>query len=343
MGVALSARLLLARVGVQESPFLLFFAAVLVAASVGGLGPGLLATALAALFGNFFFMAPRLSLELNDRSQRVQLGMYVAEGAIISGLCAVLQTTRRRAEVNESAARSLERRILQLSEAEQRRIGHDLHDGLGQHLTGVALLSSSLRQKLEAAKVGDLVDDARRVETLLSKAIAWTRDLASNLAPTAVETGGLAPALQDLAEAAEVLFDIRCAFEQEGEAESIAVEPAAAIHLYRIAQEAVSNAVKHGGATEISIRLTLCEGRFDLAVVANGGALPEGWRAGATKGMGLRTMNYRARAIGATLVLRNGDAGGTVLTCRGAVVVAAEGQDDFDSDSQFNDFTTRGG
>src|SRR3954451_25104427 len=125
----------------QDAPSLIFFGTVMGIAWFGGFGPGALATVLAAIASNYFFTDPFYKFHFYDPAERWRSVLFMGEGLFISILCDKLMRARRRAEASEQAARRLERRILEVTEAEQGRIGRDLHDGLGQHLTGVAFLS----------------------------------------------------------------------------------------------------------------------------------------------------------------------------------------------------------
>jgi two-component system, LuxR family, sensor kinase FixL len=212
-------------------------------------------------------------------------------------------TERKRAE-------ELERSLLKISEREQTRIGQDLHDGLGQHLAGIELMSQVLEQKLaarklkaEAARAGDI---ARHVRD----AISQTRLLARGLSPFVLESEGLASALKELAHRTESVFGVACEFRMDGK---LAVSNVVANHLYRIAQEAVTNAVKHGKAERIDIRLETSNAQVALSVKDNGRGIPSVLPE--NRGIGLRIMQYRAGVIGATLTAERDPAGGTVVRC----------------------------
>jgi PAS domain S-box-containing protein len=203
----------------------------------------------------------------------------------------------------------LEQEVLQISDLEQRRIGQDLHDGICQYLAGIEMKSEVLEQKLakksraQAAQAGQIAKHVR-------EAIAQTRSLARSLSPFIVESEGLTSGLKELAGSAEKLFGATVRLEVE-KAVSIS-DRTVATHLYRIAQEAVSNAVKHGKAKELEIRLSRQEGQFVLSISDNGtgfGPQPAG------SGMGLRIMQYRANIIGATLQVQKRPAGGVSVIC----------------------------
>jgi len=204
----------------------------------------------------------------------------------------------------------LERELLEISDREQRRIGHDLHDGLCQHLAGIELMSQVLEQKLtpkskDAAKrAGDIAKNVRDT-------IGQTRSLARGLSPVTLESEGLTSALNELAVNTEKMFKVQCHFESD--ASVVVHSQAAATHLFRLAQEAVSNAIKHGKAKQIAIHLKSDPGRIYLAVNDNGKGFPAG--APKSKGMGLRIMQFRAGMIGGTLTIERNASGGTSVIC----------------------------
>jgi signal transduction histidine kinase len=318
VGVTLGVKLLLRPIISQDAPFLLFFAAVLIAAWIGGLGPGLLATALATVFNGYFFMQPFNQFAFASADQVARLMLSALEGVCISVICTKLQSARQRAEESEREARELERRILEISDAEQRRIGYDLHDGLGQHLTGIALMTRQLENRLTAEQSPHAAR-AVKISGLADTAVEWTHNLTRSLSPPALEKVGLAEALQELAANAENIFNIQCSFERDGQTDIR--DLAAAVHLYRIAQEAISNAVKHGNAAHIRLRLSDLGNEIHMQIIDDGSGIQPANNHGEQDGMGLRIMQYRARMIGAQIDVqhRNGESqnqSGTVVTCR---------------------------
>ncbi len=205
----------------------------------------------------------------------------------------------------------LEQQILDISDRERRRIGQDLHDGLGQHLAGLELMIEALQHKLaaknktEAARAGEIASHVR-------EAIRQTRSLARGLSPVAFDRHGLMSALQELAANASNMFRVNCRFTCVGH---VHVENnAAATHLFRIAQEAVSNAVKHGRPREIQIALTDDPDAVRLMVADDGAGLPAPNQPRGN-GMGLRIMTYRATVIGGTINIAPAAGGGTSVTC----------------------------
>ncbi len=206
--------------------------------------------------------------------------------------------------------RRLEREILDITEQERRRIGQDLHDGLGQMLTGLGLLSQNLARQLNQQGV-EQAGDAAEITELLKEADQYARDLARGLTPVDLEASGLGKALQRLSDNAERLFGLDAAFDMVGD--PLVHNSTAATHMYRIAQEAVSNAVRHGSAHAIHIALAEGPGQIRLRVKDDG----EGFRPGEHDGpgMGMRIMNYRARIIGGALEVTSRPGTGTTITC----------------------------
>jgi PAS domain S-box-containing protein len=205
----------------------------------------------------------------------------------------------------------LERQILEISDREQARIGQDIHDGLCQHLVSLAFDANSLEQRLTAQRRPE-AETAQRLADFLDQAISESRQLSRGLFPVRLGSEGLAPALDELAKATRDRFKLQCRFEGKGPG---AVENSAiATHLYRIAQEAVTNAVKHSRARSVRICLRDHAVQLELRVEDNGTGFPSAAQK-QSKGMGLHIMEYRARMIGGTLHLKSTRRGGTVVSC----------------------------
>jgi two-component system CheB/CheR fusion protein len=207
--------------------------------------------------------------------------------------------------------KKLEKAVLDISESEQQRIGRDLHDGLGQHLTGIGFMSESLEDRLAAKDLPEAAALATKVTRRLKEAVVQTRDLAKGLFPVELKTHGIIPALQKLALNTERLFHITCYF--KGEPSLRIANESVARHLYRIAQEAVFNAVKHSHGKRIYIRLTEEHGRITLLIKDDGVGINA--RKVSDSDMGLHIMRYRASVIDGQLDIRRGPHSGTIVTC----------------------------
>jgi PAS domain S-box-containing protein len=204
----------------------------------------------------------------------------------------------------------LERQILEISDREQARIGQDIHDGLCQQLIGMAFNANSLEQTLSSQNRPEAAT-ARKICVLLDEAITEARRVCRGLYPVRLKTEGLVPALEELAHTVTERFNLSC--ECELGTRRLLCDIATATHLYRIAQEAVNNAVKHSGAHHIRMRLNGSEGALELQVEDDGRGIPIG--PGRAEGMGLHIMDYRARTIGGSLEIQPTEAG-TSVSCR---------------------------
>ena len=213
----------------------------------------------------------------------------------------------------------LEKTILEISAREQRRIGQDLHDGLGQHLTGIAFMSKVQEQKLMEKCLPEAADSAKIVK-LVNEAIHKTRELARGLTPVVSDAHGLMSALQQWAGEVEDLFAVTCRFQCLTPV--LIHDDSVATHLFYIAQEAVNNAIKHGHATGIIICLAADDQQGVLSIQDDGSGIPK--IAPGNKGMGMHLMNYRARMVGGSLEVRRAETGGTVVACVFPVATAVE-------------------
>ena len=204
----------------------------------------------------------------------------------------------------------LQRELLEVSEHEQKRIGQDLHDGLCQHLAGTAMAGQVLREKLAVQNRPEAAD-AQKIVELIQEGVMLSRQSAKGLHPVEFDEGGLMLALEEFANTTRKLFRISCRFECDSPV--LVRDEVRAHHMYRIAQEAVRNAINHGKAGSVVIRLeTLDEGQ-ELRIEDNGTGMPA---VRSTDGMGLRIMEHRARALGGTLVVEPRPGGGPIVSCR---------------------------
>lgn len=211
-----------------------------------------------------------------------------------------------------SLRKRLEQEILNISEREQSRVGQDLHDGLCQELAGIAFLAEALKHNLAAGKLSPAAAsaDAGTIAAYIKDAIDEAHGLATGMFPVRIEENGLMSALEELAADTARRFHIACKFKC---AEPVALtDNHAATHLYRIVQEAVNNAVKHGRAKSVVIRLDEAGGRIILKIQDNGDGVLKKIK---HPGMGLKTMNYRAQTIGGALEIRQRPRRGLEITC----------------------------
>jgi len=203
----------------------------------------------------------------------------------------------------------LEREILEVSHREQQRIGQDLHDSLGQHLTGITFLAKVLERKL-TGKSPEEAKEAAEIGRLIMQALAQTRNLARGLFPVELEQNGVVAALVELASSVERMCKIRCTFKTDDRIE--VQDNVLATHVFRIAQEATNNSVKHGKPKHIEISLTTVNDHLVLSVTDDGTGFSHSAK---MDGLGLRIMNYRARRIGGTLEVTTPERGGTRVSC----------------------------
>lgn len=206
--------------------------------------------------------------------------------------------------------RELEQHLAKVRDEEQQRIAQELHDGLGGQMTGISLLIKAMRTRLEAEDspyVADIAELAQHVED----AHAQLRSISSGISPVEVLPEGLSQALSAFAQKTEHSGQVHCQYHADG----VDVhQPTTAMHLFRIAQEAVSNAIRHGHASQIDIHLEH-EDEHLLLTISNDGSsiqhLPD-----SCIGMGLRTMKHRSDLMGGTLRVVPAEGGGTVVICR---------------------------
>jgi signal transduction histidine kinase len=221
------------------------------------------------------------------------------------------------AHVGMQLGRVMERRRLhtELVDAvwdQQRNFGQELHDSVGQELAGIGMLADSLSRKLSARDAAEAAT-ARELARMLQHAKQGVRRLAKGLLPVEVDADGLKAALEELAETTEqrceIPVDVWCDEFLQLEDNSVAT------HLFRIAQEAVTNAVRHANARHLALRFAMtADGDVELSVSDDGAGMPDGRRPG--QGVGLQIMKYRAQAIDADFEIHPGAGGGTVVACR---------------------------
>lgn len=227
----------------------------------------------------------------------------------VEGRTAALRLANQTLQKEIKQRQTLEREVLEISEREQRRIGQDLHDGVGQSLAGISYLISAVQATL-VGKAAVEVAELGRITRLIGETAHQVRDMARGLFPGEMK-GRLTDALQELAMHTQDVFGITCRF--TGQASVRLVDANLTSQVFRIAQEAVSNAAKHSNAKEIEIGLSQQRGRITLTVHDSGSGFPK--KAGKSAGMGRRIMKYRADLLGATLKIECGRGRGTTVTC----------------------------
>jgi signal transduction histidine kinase len=214
-------------------------------------------------------------------------------------------------KASEEELARLERQIIAVSEEERSKIGRDLHDDLGSHLTGVELLSKVLQRKLEEESP-ERAEQLETIRSLIREAIDKTRRLSQGLYPVHVVEYGLEAAIEELVVEAEKVFPVRFDLLWEGDGTRLGKNTA--IHLHYIIREAVYNAARHGQPKNIGIYVRLAGSAFQVKIVDDGVGFDT---TPAAKGMGFHTMKYRAKAIGATLSITSARDGGTIITVSG--------------------------
>ncbi len=209
-----------------------------------------------------------------------------------------------------SERKYLERQILEISMREQQRIGRDLHDDLGQILAGTGFLCESLVKKLAARDVPE-AEDARGITALINEAKEHTRLLSRGLSPVEVDSGGIIAALDRLTRTMENVYSVSCKMKYDP---SITINDSMVeTQFHYIVQESITNAIRHGSAKRITVSLVNRRGIVRLEIEDDGTGFPDD--VDPLKGMGLRTMQYRANAIGATIKIGKNRHGGTTVSC----------------------------
>lgn len=247
----------------------------------------------------------------------IALGTFLFVAWLLSGLISMHRDMERRVEqrtaalTEENAERvRLEKILLGISERERRAVGRDLHDGLSQHLTGTALVAQATWAKTSARSPEEAAD-LLRVIRLIEQAIEQTRGLAKGLLLAEIEHDGLASALHDMCVSMQAQFHVACAARCAGALDL--GSGGKATHLYRIAEEATRNAIRHGKAKRVEITVTEEENQLVLEVCDDGMGMQ--WPDVRGAGLGLRIMEHRATIIGGTFSVGAAPGGGTRVAC----------------------------
>lgn len=215
-----------------------------------------------------------------------------------------------------SSIRALQRQLVSITEDQERRIGQELHDDIGQEMTGAAMLTEALISDLKRLDAGpEIIELAERIESRLHRSRGVVRKLARGLALELIDADGLCHELEDLATTICALHRLDCFWCPPGR--QLKIDHEMATQLYRIAQEAVNNALKHSGATMIEIAMSekACFNCWELKISDNGKGFTPSLRNGAVGGMGLRIMQYRANLIGGQIEFHGSAEGGTTVVC----------------------------
>lgn len=289
---------------VHDRPFLLFLGSITAAAYFGGFRGGLVATVVSLLC--VLTTEPKFLPWKGGPAEHFQIFLFVTEAIVISMLCSALKVASIRAEEHAREASLLQKQVSDAADREQRRIGQDLHDDLGQYMTGVALAGELLARRMDKEN-SSYAEEARHFVHMINNAVNRTRQLARGLSPMAVEPDSLPLLLSELQERITELTERNITFTQTGTPPVIPRE--SVLHLYRIAQEALGNALRHSGASDVTISLNCSDSEVVLRITDNGkGQVAKG------AGMGLRVMEFRARTIGGELlILPNTMGSGTVV------------------------------
>jgi signal transduction histidine kinase len=264
----------------------------------------------AVLHFGFAERLARLARSVEAFGEGTRVPEILPGGDEVAALSEKFAATAARLRERETQQLRLEREILEISESERRRIGHDVHDSLGQRLTAASLATNALVGALKK-DVPALAERGEEIGRQLRDAITETRALSHGLAPVALVADGLMTALGLLAENTSRGSGVRCIFECEKPVQ--VADPEVAGHLYRIAQEAVNNALKHAAPSEIRIGLERRVGALHLEVEDDGPGFEETARS--ADGIGLRVMRYRARLIDGVLEIGSAPAGGARISC----------------------------
>ena len=205
--------------------------------------------------------------------------------------------------------KQLEKEILNISERERQKIGRELHDDLGQHLIGIEVMTKVLKKTLDD-KSFEEADYASEINTLVKEAITKTRRLARGLCPVHLVSNGLEAALEDLASSVSSIFGITCTFICP---KRVPIrDNTRATHLYYITKESIHNAIEHGQASWINVELIKNADSVSLEIRDNGIGIQD---TANHAGLGIRTMNYRAKMVDAALIIEPAKTGGTVVSC----------------------------
>lgn len=205
--------------------------------------------------------------------------------------------------------------MLELYDLEKKRIGQDLHDGIGQQLTGISLMSRALEHRLRE-QGNPAADELRQLSVLVDEVIQRVRNVVAGMAPSEIQDQDAATALEQLCQHIEALYHIRCVFDDRLAATEPIMNPDVVKHLYFIAAEAIHNAIRHGEADQIEVCFRHGTGphQAELVIQDNGNGGPEGFPA-SVAGVGLHGMRFRAEALDGSLSIEQHSDRSVTVTC----------------------------
>jgi len=283
----------------------IFIAAIVLSAMIGGFRVGVFAAMMGGLALDYFFIQPfyQLTLASDDVLRWV---FFVTEGTVVSWITEKLSLASAELNSSREELRELTRHQQTLREEEQKRIAREIHDELGQMLTGLKLDIHLMKKKVGAGMPTDLDDLSSQVDATISS----VRRIASELRPSILDDFGLIPALEWQAGEFESKFGIDCAFVCTDE--SVQLDPEAEAAVFRIVQEALTNIARHARASSVCVTVENADGDLRVAIEDDGVGIDlEKVKKG--RSLGIVGMRERARLIGATLELGTGDGSGTVV------------------------------
>lgn len=264
-------------------------------------------------FANIVAITGLLLAALRAEQRRDQVALRIAneelEQRVASRTSELASAYSRLAKAMTERCR-LEADLIRVSETQQKLIGQELHDGLGQHLTSLSFFAATLSEHLERQGSGEALL-AERIHQMLNEAIATTRDIAHGLYPVALESRGFIAAMKQLLEQTRSAAGIDCRFHHEIDEPNF--NSLVTINLYRFAQEAIANVIKHSGARCLLISLTQAENDFVLSICDDGVGIDMAIQG---KGVGIQSLRQRANLLGGEFDIRPGKPSGTVVSIR---------------------------
>lgn len=218
-----------------------------------------------------------------------------------------------------SKRKQLEKEILEIEDRERSRIGQDLHDSLGQQLTGILLRLKAHEGKVHKTGSRELEEDTKEIQLLVRNAIEQTREMAKGLVPITLQTNGLIEALQELTLYVESMYGVGTEFSAPNT--KVNISSAVELQIYHITQEALNNAIRHSGSDLVKVDLRIEETELVVTVADRG----SGFEQGEYSGLGLRIMQYRANMISGHLSILQPEEGGTIVICRVPISAGEQG------------------